>query len=423
MPQIRITGLVKRMTAVRQMLDAGVPPERVEDFRALVRNSVAQVEAICQAHGLAPTQLPWPSLHAYQYLKSIDLDALPLRAEAGADPSAPRREKSRPRVVRLANLTKVCQDVQTQLGQITQAGKPQEQAVLETARLLLSIQGHVADVKELSEQQGGKPEDLPAPSRRAYLWLRFLSKPEDLKMHLESLLLAQRCAREAACRKKAPRAWRNLPLHVTLFNVNALYRSRSTRSAIELVIHEGYAGAPEEVFEALACCALVSKVGNYATTVRDYAKTEAFTRLAENFTVRNEPLRMVTRGQVYDLEEVFQRVNREYFHSGLPRPRLTWSNGLTRRKFGHYQPSTDTVMVSLTLDGPGVPAQVVEFIMYHELLHKQLGVKEQNGRRYAHTAEFRRAERQFPGFEEVQTFLQGLAAGQKTPAVRSKRRG
>ena len=66
-------------------------------------------------------------------------------------------------------------------------------------------------------------------------------------------------------------------------------------------------------------------------------------------------------------------------------------------------------MVSRTLDDPSVPPGVVDFIMYHELLHKKLGVKVIGKRRYGHTPEFRRAEKAFLQYAQAQAFLQAIA--------------
>ena len=117
----------------------------------------------------------------------------------------------------------------------------------------------------------------------------------------------------------------------------------------------------------------------------------------------------LARGAYFDLAEVFVRVNRRYFGGDLGMPRLIWSYQLTRRKLGHYQFATDTVMISRSLDGADVPAYVVEFVMYHELLHKHMGVKVMNGRRYAHTPEFRAAERRFGEYAVADAWLKGLA--------------
>ena len=65
-------------------------------------------------------------------------------------------------------------------------------------------------------------------------------------------------------------------------------------------------------------------------------------------------------------------------------------------------------MISLALDDARVPVSAIDLVMYHELLHKHLGVQVINGRHYAHTEAFRRAERQFRQYAEAQAFLAQL---------------
>jgi hypothetical protein len=94
---------------------------------------------------------------------------------------------------------------------------------------------------------------------------------------------------------------------------------------------------------------------------------------------------------------------------------------------GHYNARTDAVMISRTLDDPRVPPFVLDYVMYHELLHKQLGTRMANGRRQAHFAEFRTAEKQFPLFEPANAFLNEWARkvarnAQRTSSQRARRR-
>ena len=114
-------------------------------------------------------------------------------------------------------------------------------------------------------------------------------------------------------------------------------------------------------------------------------------------------------GQFYDLNEMFNEINRQYFSNRCQPPKMKWGTRLTRRKFGMYLPSSDTVVVSLSLDQQYVPRYVVAFILYHELLHKQLGMKDTAQRQIAHTTKFRQLEKQFSQYDEAQRFLEKLA--------------
>lgn len=83
---------------------------------------------------------------------------------------------------------------------------------------------------------------------------------------------------------------------------------------------------------------------------------------------------------------------------------------MTGRKFGHYDWIQDTVMVSRTLDAAAVPAFLVDYIVYHELLHKQHGIHWVNGRGFAHTTEFQNDERRFERYQEAEAALERLAS-------------
>ena len=113
----------------------------------------------------------------------------------------------------------------------------------------------------------------------------------------------------------------------------------------------------------------------------------------------------IPQGNCYDLDQLFERINQEYFAGKMTKPRLTWNQTLTHRKLGHYEPLRDRVVMSRTLDNSQVPQYVVELVLYHELLHKHHGVKWVNGKRRSHTPEFRRSERKFAYYQEAEQWL------------------
>jgi hypothetical protein len=117
------------------------------------------------------------------------------------------------------------------------------------------------------------------------------------------------------------------------------------------------------------------------------------------------------RGAVHDLEASFRRVNATFFDGRMERPTISWSRAETRRMFGHYEFVSDSLVVSSSLDRADVPEFVVDFIVYHELLHKKHGLRWTGSRAHAHTPEFRREERRFPGMAEAERVLRRIAAG------------
>lgn len=113
-----------------------------------------------------------------------------------------------------------------------------------------------------------------------------------------------------------------------------------------------------------------------------------------------------SKGNIYDLDEIFDDLNFWYFKDKLPKPVLTWSARKTYRILGHHDSTHDTIVVSKSLDSADVPRFVVEYIVYHEMLHIHHPTVHHNGRRYNHTAAFRRDERRFPHYQAAEDWIE-----------------
>lgn len=113
-----------------------------------------------------------------------------------------------------------------------------------------------------------------------------------------------------------------------------------------------------------------------------------------------------SKGEVYNLEKIFDSLNMGYFGGSITKPTLTWSVRKTYRILGHHDSTHRTIVVSKSLDAPSVPKFVVEYIVFHEMLHIYHTAKVINGRRYHHTPAFRRSERRFRYFEEAELWIE-----------------
>jgi hypothetical protein len=110
-------------------------------------------------------------------------------------------------------------------------------------------------------------------------------------------------------------------------------------------------------------------------------------------------------GTVYDLDGVFEKVNLIYFAGKMTKPMLTWSARKTYRILGHHDPAHETIVISRSLDSRDVPKFVVEYVMFHEMLHVFHPTKNVNGRRMNHTREFRDHERKFIYYKEAEGWI------------------
>lgn len=169
--------------------------------------------------------------------------------------------------------------------------------------------------------------------------------------------------------------------------------------------------APRNVLEAIVMI-LGSKVMRRRPR-QEYLRTYALFRHDSGIeeSVRERRMRKGRKhfsrkdGCHYSLGEIYRELNRDYFGNRIEIARIGWGVRRSRKRMGHYDPAHHTITLSPVLDSPGVPAFVVQYIVYHEMLHAVFENTSGGGRKRHHTPEFRRAERAFPHFARAQKYL------------------
>lgn len=126
------------------------------------------------------------------------------------------------------------------------------------------------------------------------------------------------------------------------------------------------------------------------------------------------------RKDSFDLEKLFDRVNRTCFGGQLAAPKMKWSARSSKSVMGKYNYTTDTLTINRLLNREDTPVYVIEFLIYHELLHKALGYQVINNRRRVHTPNFRKLERAFPRYQEANEYLTSLARSEHEKALTRK---
>ena len=114
------------------------------------------------------------------------------------------------------------------------------------------------------------------------------------------------------------------------------------------------------------------------------------------------------QGSNYNLQDIYDRINIEYFGGRLTCP-ITWGaksprRFVKRRTLGSYSRHADTIRINPILDRKSVPGYVLGFIVYHEMLHAELGIERKDGRRTVHSKEFRRRERLFSHYHKAMSW-------------------
>jgi hypothetical protein len=91
------------------------------------------------------------------------------------------------------------------------------------------------------------------------------------------------------------------------------------------------------------------------------------------------------------LEVSFQRVNAAYFGGMMSQPNLVWG-GHSTSLLGTYTYATDTIMISQVLKED---ENLLDYVMYHEALHKKHKFSSTGCRTHSHTRAFREDEAKF----------------------------
>jgi predicted metal-dependent hydrolase len=99
------------------------------------------------------------------------------------------------------------------------------------------------------------------------------------------------------------------------------------------------------------------------------------------------------------LLESFNRVNERYFNALMEAPNLVWGSD-SRRRLATYDYHTDTVKVSTFFRN--ARQEIIDYLVYHELLHKKLKFNNSGSRSIHHSAEFRRLEGEFDNSAQLE---------------------
>ncbi len=195
-------------------------------------------------------------------------------------------------------------------------------------------------------------------------------------------------------------------------NINNTIRLREGRLLVRL--SDLLEGAPESILRAIAHILLAKMYRQpidrgYAARYRKYIGSHEIMRKAHLVRqMRGRKRLRPARGHFYDLDSIFEELNTRFFHGLMACPRMSWSQTRTRRILGHYDPAHNAIIISRLFDHPQVPRYVLEYIVYHEMLHLKHPVKLRGSRRCVHSAEFQEEEKLFPRATDAESFLKRL---------------
>ncbi len=185
-----------------------------------------------------------------------------------------------------------------------------------------------------------------------------------------------------------------------------------------LRINQVFLDAPE---------AVIASLGHYLKTRSRVAWKQVgnFVASRDPKTRPVQPVIVQTKGRVFDLAMIRDRINRLYFNGSLD-CRIGWAKvGQHRRnarsrtiRYGTYNKALNLIRINPILDDSRVPAIFMDYIVFHELLHAAVPSERGRGRWRHHHGSYRIQERRFPDHALMQKIAADLVMILVTPRAR-----
>jgi hypothetical protein len=156
--------------------------------------------------------------------------------------------------------------------------------------------------------------------------------------------------------------------------------------------------ADEDIAIGMIQCLLNKLFG----TKKDTLNMDLYNKFLRNVHIAVPKTRLEPK-----LVESYNRVNDKYCYGLIEMPNLVYGTASTS-KLGSYEYGADTISIStIFINGP---EDLLDFIMYHELLHKKHKFYVKGGRSYHHVGKFKRDEKQFENHRETDRLLRSFLA-------------
>jgi predicted metal-dependent hydrolase len=193
------------------------------------------------------------------------------------------------------------------------------------------------------------------------------------------------------------------------------HTARLHENRLIIRVSDIFEDAPAHIYHSLALI-LLGKLyrkkidKSHHRTYRTFILSDKIQERAR--VVRNDRCRLTrtrgSRGRYVDLNELFDRLNVQYFANTLLKPRLSWSARHTRYVLGRFDLTHNTIFISRLFDSPEIPLTVTEYVMFHEMLHVKHHSRVEDSRLIVHTPEFKSDEKRFAHYAQAKDWLKRL---------------
>lgn len=172
-------------------------------------------------------------------------------------------------------------------------------------------------------------------------------------------------------------------------------------------LHRMFLKAPQNIMDALACY-IKQEDENIHPKVKAFIEN-GLQKLDYSSII--DPRKLYQIGNVYNLKQIYDDLNREYFNNKLQLG-ITWfgkpvQRNKTRVTFGLYHDSLKLVKINRVLDSPSFPDYFVAYVIYHEMVHHVCPAYiDEKGINRVHSKEFKEMEAKFKYFYLAEKWIQ-----------------
>ena len=182
-------------------------------------------------------------------------------------------------------------------------------------------------------------------------------------------------------------------------NSTTMLSCRHRSGALAVRLHRMFLAADSRVLDEIA--AYLSRRRSAMPCFRTFLRANR--EVLERKPAKKVALR--TLGRHHDLAALYEEINGKYF-AGRVTAAITWGSrsprsAVRKRTVGSYSERSKTIRINPVLDRAGVPSCYVALIVYHEMLHADMGVAMRGTRRSVHPREFRRREKLFEEYDQA----------------------
>ena len=389
-----IRGLVgyagKLRKAIKNNADPGVWQQQTERL-------VANVTEQLQSQQLTAEQLTAPTRKAYHYLRNIDFGNSGDAEQAETETETETETDKLPQL-RFPGMQRQLDDHAAALAVATTES---------LSAIADNIESYSRRLEHSIQRDDIRPQQLSAQARAARAWFAWLSDPTQLQQYHHAAMRLQHVLTDMAQQASLGKE----PFFSVHFRpVAGLYRLSSHHGQHQLRLPTAMMTLPADCLDELAGHALsLSRSRKRLLAAMEQPAYQDIVTELDALGGRVDR----SRGRIHDLGSAFNRVNQRFFDGRMELPALHWSGRNSYRKLGHYDPTIDTIVISATLDSHKVPEQALDFVVFHELLHKRHGIDWRSDQARTHTPAFRRDEQRYPNKIEIEALLGQLSAAQR----------